>query len=358
MLSTIKYTTIAAASANNPRNDTASVVEMGDGSLLAVWHKYDGSDGSDFDLCRIYAKTSYDGGVTWKRERLLIDNHRDDHNVQAPGLCLLPGGELLLHCLRGHRGGSSSTMEVYVSRDLGESWALHSRIWERSNGQWLQGGANHINRLADGRLLLPYHFGTGHQGGQHNTVGCFYSDDQGKSWSRSAGTVDLPMRGAMEASVAEREDGSLVMSLRSQLGSVFISLSHDGGNRWSLPQASGLISPESCTCIRRIPGTDVLLLIWNDSLYEPGKHHFGRRTPLSAAVSKDGGASWSKIGNIAEGPYEFTNLNCMFTRSGKAIVTYMQVEDPAFRETGDPPFKRVGMNLKVALIDGQELLDG
>lgn len=353
---TIGYATIAAASANNPRNDTASVVELEDGSLLAVWHKYEGSDGSDFDLCRIYTKSSYDGGMTWERERMLVDSNPEDHNVQAPGLCLLPSGELLLHCLRGHRGGSSSTMEVYISRDGGESWEFRSHIWKQTNGQWLQGGANHINILSGGRLLLPYHFGSGHQGDQHNTVGCFFSDDQGVTWTLSKDTVDLPMRGAMEASVAERMDGCLVMSLRSQLGSVFISLSHDSGNRWSLPQASGLKSPESCTCLRAIPGTDALLLLWNDSLYQPGKHHFGRRTPLSAAVSKDGGATWSKIGNIAEGPYEFTNLNCMFTRSGKAIVTYMQVEDPAFLESGDPPFKRIGMDLKVAIIDGKDLL--
>ncbi|MCU6711923.1 glycoside hydrolase [Paenibacillus sp. J5C_2022] len=357
MLATVEYATIAAASANNPRNDTASVVELEDGALLAVWHKYDGLVGSDFDLCRIYAKSSYDGGMTWERERMLIDNHPEDHNVQAPGLCRLPSGELLLHCLRGHSGGSSSTMEVYVSRDGGEFWEFRSHIWTRTNGQWLQGGANHMNVLSGGRLLLPYHFGSGHQGDQHNTVGCYFSDDQGATWTRSKDTVDLPMRGAMEASVAERTDGWLVMSLRSQLGSVFISLSHDGGNSWSPPQSSGLKSPESCTCLRAIPGTNALLLLWNDSMYQPDKHHFGRRTPLSAAVSEDGGATWSKIGNIAEGPYEFTNLNCMFTRAGKAVITYMQVEDPAFYESGDPPFKRNGMNLNVAVIDRNNLIE-
>ncbi|WP_168120870.1 sialidase family protein [Paenibacillus sp. HB172176] len=348
---------LAEASAANPRNDTASVAELEDGTLLAAWQKYEGSEGSDFGLCRIYAKSSCDGGKTWGRERLLIDRQGDDYNVQAPGLCALPGGELLLHCLRGHRGGSSSTMEVYASADGGESWALRSRIWERTQGQWLQGGANHMNRLAGGRLLLPFHFGSGHQGDQHNSVGCYFSDDQGLTWSRSGDTVDLPMRGAMEASVAEREDGSLLMSLRSQLGSVFLCHSFDGGDNWSLPQASGLKSPESCTSLRRIPGTNALLLLWNDSLYEPGKHHFGRRTPLSAAVSRDGGASWRKIGDIAGGPYEYMNLNCSFTRSGRAIITYTQVEDPAFELEGDPPFKRDGMHLKAALMETEELLN-
>ncbi|MDF2926642.1 MAG: nedA 1 [Paenibacillaceae bacterium] len=357
MFTSITYSVVAAASAASPRNDTASITELADGSLLAVWNKYEGTGGGDHDLCRIYAKISRDGGLNWEQERMLLDVHPGDHNVQAPGLCLLPDGTLLLHCTRAHYGGSSSTMEVYESKDEGEAWTLLGRIWEHSKGQWIQGGANHMNLLSSGRLLLPFHFGTGHQGAQHNTIGCYYSDDWGRTWERAAGIIDLPLRGAMEASVAQTSEGHLLMSIRSQLGAVFMSGSRDGGNTWSLPQTSGLKSPESCTCLRRIPGTDVLLLLWNDSLYEPGKHHFGRRTPLSAAASWDGGRSWRKLGDIAAGPYEFTNLNCFFTGSGKAVITYMQVEDPAFRQKEyDPPFKRDGIDLIAAVVDIEELV--
>jgi len=45
------------------------------------------------------------------------------------------------------------------------------------------------------------------------------------------------------------------MSLRNQLGSVFLSRSCNGGETWSLPQTSGLRAPESCTCLRCIPTT-------------------------------------------------------------------------------------------------------
>ncbi len=47
------------------------------------------------------------------------------------------------------------------------------------------------------------------------------------------------MRGAMEASVAELLDGELVLSLRTQLGAVFLSRSYDGGQHWSLPADDG-----------------------------------------------------------------------------------------------------------------------
>ncbi|MDF2651666.1 MAG: hypothetical protein K0Q73_7471 [Paenibacillus sp.] len=351
---TIIYSKVAEAGTGNPRNDTASVIQLMDGRLLVVWHKYeDGLEGgSDFGLCRIYAKISRDDGITWGEEALLVDVLTGDNNVQAPGLTRLTSGDLLLHCLRGHQGGNSSSMCLFRSSDDGKTWQDAGCVWERSDGQWLQGGANQINVLTGGRLLLPYHFGVGHQGSQHNTVGCFLSDDEGRSWRQARVTVDLPMRGAMEASVTELIGGRLIMSLRTQLGAVFLSFSEDGGESWSLPQTSGLKAPESCTCIRRIPGTNDLALFYNDSDYDPTRHHYGLRTPLTAAISNDGGSTWRRVGNIETGPYEFMNLNCTFTNSGKAFLTYTKVEDPQIVEDNKSlPFKRSGMDLIMALID-------
>ncbi|MEK3911741.1 sialidase family protein [Paenibacillus sp. FSL H7-0331] len=352
----MEYSRVAESGIGNPRNDTGSILELMDGRLLAVWHKYEAGPegGSDFGLCHIYAKYSKDGGRTWENEALLVPNVPGDNNVQAPGLSRLASGELLLHCLRGHQGGISSTLCVFRSADEGLTWTEGTSIWERSEGQWLQGGANQLNVLASGRLLLPYHYGTGHQGSQHNTVSCYLSDDGGQRWRRASGTVDLPMRGAMEASVAELSSSKLVMSLRTQLGAVFLSYSDDQGETWSLPQTSGLKAPESCTCLRVIPATGDLVLFYNDSDYDPTRHHYGLRTPLSAACSQDGGATWRKAGNIETGPYEFMNLNCTFTRSGAALLTYTKVEDPQILEVDRSlPFKRTDMDLCLAAIDWQ-----
>ncbi|TMV44948.1 exo-alpha-sialidase [Paenibacillus mesophilus] len=351
----IRYISVAEAGAGNPRNDTASIVPLQDGRLLLVWHKYEDGPGggSDFGLCRIYAKTSRDGGLTWGEESMLVDVHPGDHNVQAPGLCRLPSGDLLLHCLRGHHGANSSSMCLFRSSDEGETWVDAGSIWERSAGQWLQGGANNMNVLSGGRLLLPFHFGTGHQGSQHNTIGCFLSDDEGRTWRQAGGTVDLPMRGAMEASVAELapNGGELIMSIRTQLGAVFLSYSGDWGETWSLPQTSGVRAPESCTCVRRIPSTGDLVLFYNGSDYNPARHHYGLRTPLSAALSRDDGSTWRKIGDIETGPYEYMNVNCLMTEAGDALLTYAKVVDPQLvQDDKSLPFERKGLDLCLALI--------
>ena len=45
------------------------------------------------------------------------------------------------------------------------------------------------------------------------------------------------------------------------------------------------------------------------------------------AISTDRCKSWRRIGDIAGGDYELTNIGCTFTTAGYAVVTYLQVED-------------------------------
>src|SRR5262249_9117392 len=160
-------------------------------------------------------------------------------------------------------------------------------------GQWLQGGAASLVQLKSGRLVLPFMKGTGNQWTmQQVPARCLLSDDEGRSWRLSKGEVRLPKRGALEPAVAELETGDLLMALRTQRGSVHFSGSRDQGETWSEAQPSSLSAPESCTCLRRIPGSEDVLLLWNNSRYRPHHHHFGERTPLTAAVSSDGGVTW------------------------------------------------------------------
>ncbi|MEZ0298332.1 MAG: sialidase family protein [Candidatus Methylacidiphilales bacterium] len=343
----IQYVTIAESNPDSPRNDTANVVELPDGSLLVVWHRYGKSreGGSDYGKADIACRISRDRGATWADERVIVTRDPEDLNIQAPAVCLLPTGELLLTALRAHSNASSS-MCLFRSNDLGKTWSDAGAIWNRSTGQWLQGGTSSIVQLPGGKLLVPFHGGSGTQWQQHNTVGIWASTDQGHTWRRTPACVDLPMRGAMEASVAPLPSGRLIMSLRSQLGSVFMCESRDEGETWSLPWCSGLTAPESCTCLRRIGNSDWLMLIWNGlDHYDPKHHHYGRRTPLTIAVSPDAGRTWLRIGNLEDNDNEeYTNLNCTFTSSGDAVITYWIVS---------PAFDRANLtmsNLKTAII--------
>lgn len=340
----IEHVMIEPATKSVPRSDTAAAIELPDGRLMVVYHKYESgkASGHDHGICRIWSKESHDGGSTWVNPRMLVDVAEGDMNVQAPALIRLKNGVVLMAYLRAHKGGSSSSMVISQSDDNGKSFKEISKVWSKTKGQLLQGGVSSIIELHSGRLILPFHGGTGNQWSQKNSAGCFFSDDKGKTWTRSA-QISLPKRGAMEASIVELDrDGHLIMSLRTQLGGPYIAESHDAGQTWGNARFSGLEGGESGTCLRRHPDTGHLILFWNNSKFLSNHHHFGERTPLSVAISKDNGKSWTRIGNLFNDPKaEYTNLDCLFTSDGTALFTYMYAK---------PAWNRSAISLKAAII--------
>jgi len=85
--------------------------------------------------------------------------------------------------------------------------------------------------------------------------------------------------------------------------------------------------------LKRIPETGDLLLISNHSEYDPGFiSRYGKRTPLTAAVSRDRGETWGNIRDIEADPMlQITNPSCTFLSTVKAIVTYFTspMDDPS-----------------------------
>ena len=161
-------------------------------------------------------------------------------------------------------------MRQYRSRDEGCTFEEEPAIWERSEGVQLQGGANALVLLQSGRILLPLMFGLPDRDTQKLSSGFYVSDDSGYSWRQTTARIELPRRGAMEPSVAELQNGDLVLSLRTQLGGPYLSHSFDFGETWTVPEPAGwdpvikgptLQGGESCTVLRRIPGTNTLLLL-------------------------------------------------------------------------------------------------
>ena len=341
--SAITHVVIEAAGPSVPRADTASMVELANGRILIVYQKYEPRRlaGHDGGFCRIWSKTSRDNGRSWGDPKMLVDVAPGDVNVMDPMLLRLSSGDLLLACHRNHPPHGVRVTEVlFRSTDEGKTFVEEAPIWQRPASYRV--AMPQFNQLRSGRILLAFAGRSGPRS-ENFAVWCVFSDDDAKTWTESTGIVRLPKRGAMEPSVAELEDGTLVMSIRTQLGGPYLARSTDGGQTWSQPTFSGLEGCESNTCLRRIPGTDNLLLLFNNSRYTPGHHHYGERTPLTAAVSRDSGRTWQIVGNLASDPQaEYTNLNCLFTSEGKAIITYMFAK---------PAYNRSRIDLRAAVMD-------
>ena len=327
---TRRVQTSLAVEARSPvaRNSEGSILELRDGRLLMIYQEFDHGEGdSDFFPGRLVARTSGDGGLTWHDRRVVVERGEEDINVFSPSLLRLPDGGILFCFMRYHRDPSRphsppASAYAWISRDEGRSFQPHGELW-RSLPITLASAT--LRRMASGRILLPVCRDSAGPGERdHWQSACAWSDDQGRSWKVGSRWVDVPKRGAMEPHVEETRDGRVLMIVRTQMGAIYRAESRDGGETWSEAVTTGIESPESCPDLLRIPATGDLLLVWNAARFDP-QHasHFGKRTPLSLAVSTDEGRTWGAPRHVETDPgAAFSNPGAAFTRDGHAVLNY------------------------------------
>jgi len=354
---TVEIVTVAEAKDKIARNSEASMVELKDGSLFAVWQEFQKGEGdSDFFPGRLVAMTSRDGGRKWGDYRVLVENSPGDINVFSPSLLRLPDGAVLFCFMRYHSFAKAqnkyppASAFAWLSRDECKTFTPLATLWKEKPVTLCSAT---LRRLSSGRIVLPVCRDLSKKKQpDHWESGVFFSDDGGKTWKECDNWVDLPKRGAMEPHVEELRDKRLLMVMRTQLGAVYKSTSPDGGKTWSKGETLGVEAPESCPELIKVPATGDLLLIWNASKYDPKwASHFGKRTPLSAAVSKDGGKTWSKPRHIETDPgWAFSNPGCCFTSMGTVVVNYWACKYQASGYMSNYP-----IHLKAAIVDVQWL---
>jgi len=145
-----------------------------------------------------------------------------------------------------------------------------------------------------------------------------YSDDEGKTWrvpedlhhgnpSALMGWFDRygmvsgygNISGCGEASVAETNNGQVLLFARSTVNRILYSYSTDGGERWSAVLPAQLANSISPPRLGRIPKTGDLICIWNQMSAEEIRRGY-RRGRLSVAISKDSGASWENFKTLEQ----------------------------------------------------------
>jgi len=365
---------VAEASAEHPRNGGADMIELKDGTIFmlrmeavkGVNLRHAADDEAPHELVSMLSR---DGGRTWTDKKIQIARGPEDHSSYSPGLVRLQNGDIFLRYEIYHRHvyGQSMSISAFccISRDECRTFSPPVTIWSRLEG--IGGSQGDIRQLRSGRIIVPmlrlkdYHLQDDDK--DHCFTGCYFSDDNGATW-KEGGYTDLPLRGTMEGKIEEIKDGRLLMVMRTQLGSVFRSISPDGGETWSKPQTTGLSAPESCPALRRNPHNGDLLLVWNHSQFDPGFNHSGLRSPLTIAISKDDGQTWEKIKNIETEPdWEFTNPTILFTRKGEILISYEASKYESLTGPGHGNSRQTGrvgrdrMHLKLAILDPRWLYE-
>ena len=139
-----------------------------------------------------------------------------------------------------------------------------------------------------------------------------YSDDEGKTWKSCVKKARGFLMGYFkdghmghmtceEPVLAELKDGRLLCFMRSTCGRILKSYSEDGGEHWMKVLATDIAMSNSPCSLKRIPGRDDLVLVWNPMSAAEIRKGF-RRGRLSIAISKDDGQTWENVKTLALSP--------------------------------------------------------
>jgi sialidase-1 len=310
------------ATDKNPRYSEGSVAILTDGSLLYATTEFIGG-AADAATARVIARSSRDGGRTWGEPRVLQENVGKQNVMSVTLRRLKPNavdGPLGLFYLVKN-GPTDLRVHLRVSTDEAKTFGDAVCVTDQPGYHVMNN--DRVTVLSSGRITCPIAWSAdiGKPNLGHFTCICFYSDDLGKTWKKSADAVDAPKRGAMEPEVIELADGRLMMIIRTQVGHIATAISKDGGDHWGEPSHLPVKAPESPATIRRIPATGDLVLVWNNT-FAAGKGHGGTRTPLSAAVSSDEGKTWKHVRNLESNPAETYAYTSILFAKDRIVLTY------------------------------------
>ena len=307
---------LCEATPQKPRMSEGDLIQLKDGSLYAIWSDYYAGTGWDGSPARLAAKISRDSGKTWSEPQVVVmDEH--DTNVMSASLIYNNSGELLLAYYDQIPGMSTKGMVLRRSNDDAKTWNEPVQITPETGNRHAANNAC-LRLFSNGRIALscrkyidgirwPY---------------CLYSDDDGYTWQAGEHVPDPGLtksqkqgQNVNEPSIAELPDGRLLMTMRSIAGGQFFSYSDDWGKTWTKPELSPLVGTCSPAAIKRIPGTDDVLAIFT--------YGFNGRTPLTSAISSDGGKTWKNLKLVEQSEYHGYCYTSITFIDDRVLLTYM-----------------------------------
>jgi sialidase-1 len=292
-----------------------SLVVTAKGTVLAICEarRKSRSDLGDIDLV---LRRSTDGGRTWSRIELLIDD--GDHTMGNPCPVLdRKTGMLWLHFCRDNK-----QVLVASSDDDGKTWSKPVEITNQAKNpdwSWVGTGPGHGIQLQSGRLLIPCWAGVEANvpHGKTQLSYAAFSDDSGKSWKYGEA---LDRDASDECEAVELADGRVYMTLRSRHGKKQrgYSFSKDGGETWAPIQHDSRLPEPGCQgSAIRLPSD----MAENKSLVlTAAPANPAARTHLTVSASSDECESWTLSRVVNAGSSAYSDLAA--TGGGEVLLLF------------------------------------
>lgn len=317
-----------------------AIVKTANGTLLAFCEgrKNSGSDTGDIDLI---LRRSQDSGKTWSKIITVWDDGYNTCGNPSPVVDPQTGRiHLLMTWNLGSDGKSAGDFNVEgktkdtrrvfyaYSDDEGLTWTKPQEITSQAKEQgygWYATGPCHAIILTKnphaGRIVIPCD-AVKIGGGGHSHV--IYSDDKGTTWK-----VGGKVSGGNESSVAELEDGRIIISCRNSSGKRILAWSSDGGESFGSPvKADDLPDP-------RCQGS-ILSTVFNGSniLLHSNCADASSRIKMTIKSSSNDGEAWNAGNLVWGGPSAYSDI----TMIDNNIVGIL------YENGDDRPYERISFN--------------
>ena len=260
---------------NNPRNSEGAFVTLRNGDIMFVYTRYVGTSASDHAPASLAARISTDRGKTWSKTDREIVANEGKMNVMSVSLLRLLDGRIALIYLRKNSNVDCCPC-IRFSSDEGENWSEPIDCVTDETAYYVLNN-DRVMQQEDGTLLMPLGLHRNDGGFQPGAeIYCYISKDSGLTWQRQQQVPNPDNLVLQEPGLVQLDPKTILMYIRSNAGCQCYSRSQDNGATWSPVEKSPLIAPLSPAAVKKIPGSDDLLAIWN--------HDTKERNPFNIAI--------------------------------------------------------------------------
>ena len=284
-----------------PEGVSGQFVRLENGDLLAVK-----------DNTTIVSK---DDGVSWSKRGPVHDGPKPGPGIPSKHYVLVQtesGTTVMVYMDSAEKWGWDDDtgkadpdvrIDVWSARSLdgGQTWRDRHMIMQGYCGALIT-----MIQLSSGEIVVPVSDLL--RDPDRVAVMSYVTEDDGKSW-RQGNIIDLGGHGhhdgAMEPTLAELKDGSVLMLIRTNLDYLWEARSLNKGRYWRVIQPTKIDASSAPASIRRLD-SGRLCLVWN-RLYLQGMNSGPRRggqyseveaswqrTEISIAFSEDEAQSWTE----------------------------------------------------------------
>ena len=291
----------------------ATIEEFDNGDLYIAYY---GGDGEYAEKTADFGMRKKVGEQKWSDPVEIANTpfYSDGNAVvwQAPD-----GVVWLFYVVRFGDTWSTSRIAAKLSHDRGHTWS-DSFLVAVDEGMMVR---SRPLVLSSGEYLLPIYKETGHdtESVGPDSVSLFLRfDPKTQKWSRSEPIRSK--RGNIQPSVVQLSDNNLLAYCRrgggygpGTDGFTVRAESHDGGKTWSEGTDTEFPNPNAAIDLLKLKNGH-LLFVYNNSPVE--------RTPLTVAISTDGGKTWPHRRDIATGDFDYAYPYAIQGKDGKIRLIY------------------------------------